>query len=263
MPRIKVGDCQIYYEVHGIGDPLLLVAGLGGVGSYWRDQLADFSSRYQVILHDHRGTGQSDRSRITYSVEQITADLLGLMDALRIERAHLVGHSTGGAIGQIMAIEHPERLRSLVIASSWTKADPFFLRCFTVRKELLLKSGPAAYQHATPLFLYPSWWISANAERLEREEKASLTTFPPVEIAVSRIDAILAFDRAAQLKQIRTPTLVICAKDDNLTPAYFSEELAKSIPDAELVLLERGGHACSQTVPQEFNDAVISFLKAH
>lgn len=263
MPKIEVGNGQLYYEVHGSGEPLLLVAGLGGVGSYWRDQLADFSPRYRVILHDHRGTGQSDHSRIPYSVEQMTADLLGLMDALGIERAHLVGHSTGGAIGQIMSIEHPERLRSLVIVSSWTKADPFFRRCFAVRKELLLKSGPAAYLHAAPLFLYPSWWISANAERLAREEKASLTTFSPVEVVASRIDAILAFDRTAQLPQISTPTLVVCARDDHLTPAYFSEELAKSIPGAELVLLERGGHACSQTVPQEFNEAVLSFLRAH
>lgn len=263
MPKVVVRDCQLYYEVHGTGDPLLLVAGLGGAGAYWAPQVPEFSKHYRVILHDHRGTGQSDHSRITYSVDQMTADLLGLMDALEIERAHFVGHSTGGAIGQIMAIEHPERLRSLVIASSWTKADPFFRRCFAVREELLLKSGPAAYQHAAPLFLYPSWWIDANAERLEREEKASLAAFPPVEVAASRIDAILAFDRTGQLSRIRTATLVVCAKDDNLTPAYFSEALARSIPGAELVLLERGGHACSQTVVEEFNSMVLKFLLAH
>lgn len=263
MPRIEIGQGQLHYETHGSGEPLLLVAGLGGVGAYWRDQVADFSRHYRVILHDHRGTGQSDRSRITYSVEQMTADLLALMDALGIDRAHLVGHSTGGAIGQIMAIEHPERLRSLVIASSWTRADPFFRRCLAVRKELLLRSGAAAYQHATPLFLYPSWWISANAERLLREEQASLATFSPVEVVASRIDAILRFDRTAELKRITTPTLVVCASDDHLTPAYFSEELARAIPGAQLVLLPRGGHACSHTVPGEFNAIVLKFLRGH
>lgn len=263
MPEVSANGARLHYEIHGTGDPVLLVAGLGGAGSYWNPQVPEFSRHYRVVLHDHRGTGRSERSMIAYSVEQMTTDLLGLMDALRIERAHLVGHSTGGAIGQIMAIEHPERLRSLVVANSWTKADAFFRRCFAVRKELLLKSGSAAYQHAAPLFLYPGWWITAHAERLEQEERASLSTFPPVEIAASRIDAILAFDLTTRLKEIRTPTLVICAKDDNLTPAYFSEELAQAIPGAHLALLERGGHACSQTMVEEFNKIVLSFLRAH
>ncbi len=139
MRTIRVGDAELYYEIYGSGEPLLLVPGLGGVGSYWQSQLPEFSRHYRVILHDHRGTGKSERSRIRYSVEQMTADLLGLMDALRIESAHLVGQSTGGAMGQIVAIEHPQRLRKLVLSSTWTTADPFFRRCFAACKELLLK----------------------------------------------------------------------------------------------------------------------------
>jgi len=84
-----------------------------------------------------------------------------------------------------------------------------------------------------------------------------------VEIVVSRLEAGLAFDRTSELAQIQTPTMVICAKDDNLTPPYFSEELAKLIPNPKLVLLERGGHACAQTVPDEFNKIVLSFLLDH
>ena len=263
MPKIKVGNVNLYYEIHGEGDPVLLVPGLGGAGSYWQPQIEPFAERYRVILHDHRGTGQSDKPVMEYSVEQMTDDVLGLMNALGIERAHLVGHSTGGAIGQIVAIEHPERLRTLVMANSWTKADPFFLRCFEVRSELLRKSGPAAYQHAAPLFLYPSWWIRDNAERLAQVEEDSLPAFPPAEIVLSRIDAILAFDRTGQLSKIQAPTLVVCADDDNLTPVYYSEELAAAIPGAELAILDRGGHACSQTVPEEFNERVLAFLADH
>lgn len=260
MPKIRVRNAELYYEEHGSGEPLLLVPGLGGVGSYWRSQLADFGRRYRVILHDHRGTGQSDHSRITYSVEQMTADLLALMDELDIERAHLVGQSTGGAIGQIMAIEHPERLGKLVLSSTWTAADAFFRRCFAARSEILLRSGAAAYQRASSLFIYPSWWISANAAQLESEEAVGLATFPPVEVVVSRIDAILAFDRTAQLGRITAPTLVIAARDDHLTPPYFSEALAGAIPGARLVLLDRGGHAASRISAEEFNRAVLAFL---
>jgi aminoacrylate hydrolase len=263
MPKIKVGEVNLYYETHGTGDPVLLVPGLGGAGSYWQPQIGPFAERYQVVPHDHRGTGQSDHVVMKYSVDQMTDDVLGLMDALGIERAHLVGHSTGGAIGQIMAIEHPERLRSLVIANSWTKADPFFIRCFDVRSELLRKSGAAAYQHAAPVFLFPSWWIRDNAEKIAQAEEASLPSFPPAEIMLSRIEAIVAFDRTQELSKIQTPTLVVCARDDHLTPAYYSEELAAAIPGAKLAMLDHGGHSCSMTVPEEFNKRVLSFLAEH
>ncbi len=263
MPKVSIDHVELYYETNGSGTALLLVPGLGGVGAYWRPQVSVLSQHFQVIVHDHRGTGQSTHDRISYSVEQMAADVLKLMDALGIERAHLVGHSTGGAIGQVIAIEHPERLASVVIYASWTRADPFFTRALTVRKELLLKSGVAAYVQATPLFLYPDWWINANHERLEDEAKQATTSFPPVEIAASRIDGICAFDRHAELGQITTPTLVLCARDDFLTPPYFSQELVRLIPGAQLVLLERGGHACSQTVPDVFNEVVLSFLLAH
>ena len=262
MPRIAINDFELYYETQGRGTPVLLVAGLGGVGAYWRPQVPVFAQHFHVILHDHRGTGQSTHARIVYSVEQMTADLVQLMDALGIERAHLVGHSTGGAIGQVMAIEHPERLASVVICNSWTTADTFFIRALAMRKELLLKSGAAAYARATPLFLYPDWWINANSERLESEEPQAIASFPPAEVAASRIDGICAFDRRAELGQIKTPTLVLCARDDFLTPPYFSEELAVLIPEAQLVFLERGGHACSQTVPEAVNAMVLGYLLA-
>jgi aminoacrylate hydrolase len=213
-------------------------------------------------VHDHRGTGQSEWAKSLYSVDQMAADTLALMNVLGIERTHFVGHSTGGAIGQILAIEAPHRLRTLVLANSWTKADPFFRWCFQVRRELLLKSGLVAYQHAAPLFLYPSWFINQHAAEIEAEQAAS-ASFTTVDIARDRIDAILAFDRTSQLGAIQTPTLVICAHDDTLTPAYFSEELARAIPEAQLVLLETGGHACSRTMASEFNRHVLSFLDLH
>src|SRR5579863_4943199 len=101
MPKLTVHSGEIYYEEHGAGPPLLLVSGLGGLASYWRPQLPALTDRFQVIVHDHRGTGQSEKSRIRYSVEQMAADVVGLMDGLSIPFAHVLGHSTGGAIGQL------------------------------------------------------------------------------------------------------------------------------------------------------------------
>ena len=260
MPKQQFEDFEICYDSAGEGTPLLLVPGLGGVGAYWRPQIEAFSQHFQVITHDHRGCGQSSRSRITYSIEQMTDDLLKLMDAIGIDRAHFVGHSTGGAMGQVMAIEHSDRVISLTLANTWTKACPFRQRVMATRKALLAHVSPEAYVAATRLFLFPSWWIRDHHAQLEEQAAHQLADFPAAEIQISRIDAGLQFDRTAQLGEITTPTLVVGAWDDHLTPAYYSEELAKLIPGARLVVLERGAHCCSLTVPDEFDRTVLPFL---
>ena len=148
----------------------------------------------------------------------------------------------------------------MVRYASWTKADGHVRLCFFVRRRLLRDSGALAYIRATPLFLMPNWWICDNEEALEQAATDTVNSFPSVEIADARIDAVLAFDRTEQLGEIRTPTLVLCARDDILTPPYYSEELARLIPGAELVILQKGGHACSQTTPAQFNEVVLPFL---
>lgn len=262
MPLARVDDGELYYEVHGEGPPLMLVAGLGGVGAYWTPQIEAFSREFRVIVHDHRGTGRSSRSKIVYSLEQMARDTLQLMDALDIERAHLVGHSTGASIGQILGMDHPARMGRIVMASGWTKADGFFRRCFEVRRELLLKSGPEAYVRATPIFLHPSWWIRDNIAALEATEASVYGANPDVEIMNSRIDALLAFDVVERLGEIDAEVLVLGVRNDHLTPAYYSEELARLIPGARLTIMEDGGHAASQTLPEEFNRIVLDFLRA-
>ncbi len=260
MPKANIGDAEIYYEEHGSGEPLLLVSGLGGTAAYWEPNLPALAAKYRVIVHDHRGAGQSTHSKIRYSVEQMTDDVLKLMDQLKIERAHVVGHSTGGAIGQIIATRNPERLKTLVLFATWTKADKFFRQLFAARRALLMQAGKEAYVRAGTLFLYPPYWIRANEAMIEEREKMAIATFAPPEVVASRIDAIVAFDRTAELAQIKTPTLVLCAKDDFITPAYFSEELARKIPGAKLVMLPDGGHCASETALEAFNRALVSFL---
>jgi len=260
MPKANLGEVEIYYESHGEGPPLFLVAGLGGAAAYWTPNIPAVSARYRVITHDHRGAGQSSHSKIKYSVDQMTDDLVRLMDHLEIDRAHVLGHSTGGAIGQTLAVTRPERLASLVIYASWTRADPFFRRLFEARKTLLTASGAAAYVRSTPVFLYPDWWINSNIALIEQREKVTIAAFPAPEVVASRIDAIVTFDRTADLARIATPTLVLCARDDYVTPLYFSEDLARLFPSATLRIFERGGHCISETAPEEFNAVVLEFL---
>ena len=262
MPRISIGDCSLYYEEHGSGEPLLLVPGLSGIGAGFFKQIPELSRHYRVIVHDHRGCGQSDRPIMRYSVEQMTQDVLRLMDALKIERANLVGHSTGGAIGQIMAIERPQRLKKLVLSSTWSHADAFFTRLFESRHALLKHTGPMGYLRATSALLYPAWWVSQNERLLAEQERQQAAAFPPVEIVLSRIEAIMRFDRREQLSRIRVPTLVSVASDDVVTPLYFSQALAKAIPEAKLKVFDGGGHLLYQVADREYTRALIDFFSS-
>jgi aminoacrylate hydrolase len=262
MPTVSIGDADIYYEEAGKGPALMLVPGLSGLGSFWTQQVREFSRDFRVVIHDHRGTGQSTHSRIRYSVEQMAGDVLRLMDKLGIAAAHLVGHSTGGAIGQVIAQDHPERLQSLVLSATWAGRDPFFRRLFESRKEVLLNLGVEAYLRASVLFLAPPWWVSANDAAIAESHRQAIKAAAPVEVMASRIDAIVAFDRRARLGEIRTPTLVIVAADDTITPPFYSDELAERIPGAKLVVLEGGGHFVPQIMPEPYNAAVGAFLRA-
>ena len=261
MPKIVIGEADIYYEEAGRGPGLLLVPGLSGLGSFWAHQMAEFKHDFRVIVHDHRGTGQSTHSRIKYSVEQMADDVLWLMDRLGIASAHLVGHSTGGAIGQVIAQDHPERLQSLVLSATWAGQDAFFRRVFESRKEVLARLGVEAYLRTSVLFLAPPWWVSANDAAITEMHRGLVAAAAPVEVMASRIDAIMAFDRRARLGEIRTPTLVVVAQDDMVTPRFYSDELAERIPGAKLVVLDGGGHFAPQITPEPYNVAVGAFLR--
>jgi aminoacrylate hydrolase len=262
VPTVSIGDADISYEEQGRGPALMLVPGLSGQGSFWAPQVPDFARDFRVVVHDHRGAGRSTHSRIRYSVEQMADDTLRLMDALGIAAAHLVGHSTGGAIGQVIAQDHPDRLLSLVLSATWAGRDPYFRRLFEARKEILLARGLPAYLRASVLVLAPPWWISANDAAITASHQQQLAAWPPVEVVASRIDAIMAFDRRDRLDRIRVPVLVIVAEDDMVTPRYGSDELASRIPGAKLVVLDRGGHFVPQVTPEPYNAAVGAFLRA-
>jgi len=260
MPKVAIADGEIQCEMAGRGDPLIFVSGLGGIGSYWRPQVPAFSSRFRLITYDHRGTGTSDRLQRAFSIDQMTAELAQLMDALKIERAHIVGWSTGGAIGQTLAIEQPQRIARLVLCSTWTHCDPWFRRLFEARREILLRGGSELYAAFFPLWVYPSDYVNAHDAGIEEELRRAIAGAPPVEVAMGRINALLAFDRRAGLPRIKTPTLVVASDNDYVIPSYHAEALARAIPGARLVILRGAGHANTATRPDEFNRIVLEFL---
>jgi aminoacrylate hydrolase len=262
MPTVSVAGGSIHYEEHGQGEPLVFVSGLSGVGRYWHPQVPAFGARYRVITYDQRGTGGSDRLQRSFSVDQMTAELVGLMDALHIERSHIVGLSTGGAIGQTLAIEHPERITRLVMCSTWTHCDPWFRRLFEARRAMYQQCGPQLHAMFHPLWLYPPDYVNAHEAEIDEERRRNGGATPPVEVSVGRIDALLAFDRRADLARIRVPTLIMASDNDYITPSYYAQTLARDIPGAKLVIFRGGGHSLSKTRLEEFNRIVLEFLEA-
>lgn len=252
---------NVYYEVQGRGPALLLVTGLAGVASYWNPNIAVLAEHFTVIRYDHRGTGQSPRSDGAYSIEGLTEDLVGLLDALGLDQVMLLGHSTGGAIGQVLAATFPGRVSRMVLYGSWATLGPQMALCMELRLKLLQAYGPALYHRASPVFLYPPRYVTENwkAIALALDEATAQST--TASILEARIKAVTGFDGRAYLPRIACPTLVLVAKDDILTPVECSEELACGIPDAMLQVLPQGGHAASVCEPESFHKAVRSFLE--
>jgi aminoacrylate hydrolase len=262
MPKVAIADGEIHYEMAGDGEPLILVSGLNGVGRYWQPQVPVFAQRYKVVTYDQRGMGASDRVQRKFSVDQMAAELAELMDALQIPRAHIVGLSTGGAIGQTLAIERPQRVLKLVLCSTWTHCDPWFRRLFEARRAMYQQCGPELHSMFHPLWLFPPDYVNAHDDEITEEQRNAPAKSTPVEVSVGRIDALLAFDRRAGLPRIQAPTLVMACDNDYITPSYYSEAIARAIPHAKLLIPHGGGHSFSKTCPAEFNRIVLDFLAA-
>lgn len=261
MPKAALADGEIFYETAGAGPALLLVPGLGGVGAFWKAQVEAFAPYFTVITHDHRGCGQSSHTKQAYSVDGMAADVIGLMDALKIDRAHYIGHSTGGAIGQVLAATQASRIDRLVLGATWRVADPYFKALFAARKRVLLDSGNEAYADAAALALFPPYYIRDHAETLKAERRVALPLAAAPEITASRIDAICAFDGTAHLRKIGQPTLIVVADDDMVTPRYLSDDLKQHLPHALYRVMARGGHMVPRTEAQAFNGIVLPFLR--
>ncbi|MYZ47578.1 alpha/beta fold hydrolase [Propylenella binzhouense] len=262
MPFVRTPDgCRIHAETEGEGHPLLLIPGLGGSAAFWNPHRSLLRDGHRLILFDHRGAGRSDRPEQRYTIEALAEDVVSVLDHFGVERAHVVGHSTGGAIGQVLALDAADRVAGLVLSGTWDRADYRFRTLFAFRAAVLERMGPAAYQDLTNILGYAPDWVNAHAPDLERATKAAAADLEPIAVTAARIRMLLDFDRSAELHRIAAPTLVVSAEDDAMVPAYHAERLAAAIPGARSVRFA-GGHFYPRVRPQAFADAVLNFLRS-
>lgn len=243
------------------GEAVLLSAGLGGLAGFWAPQLPALEPRFRVIHYDHRGTG-ANREALPegYAIAHMARDVIEVLDAAGVARAHVLGHALGGLVALELARMAPERVGRLVLVNAWAKADVHTERCFDIRLGILAAQGPAAYVAAQPLFLHSAEYASAHHAKILAEIAHGTAHFQGEDTLRKRIAALRAFDARGWLAGIAAPTLVAAAKDDLLVPWTASQRLAEALPNARLWLTDHGAHAFTVERPEPFNSALAGFL---
>jgi 3-oxoadipate enol-lactonase len=264
MPFASVNGVKLNFELHGeSGDPLVLVHGYTGDITDWRHQLPAFSPSFRVLIADNRGHGKSEApgDRSSYTVEQMTADMMALVDDLGFERFHLLGHSMGGAIAQEIAIASPERLLSLTLHDTTNSfAAPLMNSALAVWRDYRFKVAESEGMHAvaamTSPFPPPPHMPAARLEET-RDRLAAMT----VDAFIGAWEGLAAWQGAeTRAAAITAPSLVIYGDIDTQFIIDGSLSLAATIPGAQLAVIPQSGHQPQFERPEQFNAALGAFL---
>jgi pimeloyl-ACP methyl ester carboxylesterase len=265
MPKVRVGDVALHYVEAGTGEPLLLVMGLGGDHLAWGLQMPVFAQRYRVIAFDNRGVGQSDVPDHPYTTRLMAEDAAGLLAALGVARAHVIGLSMGGMIAQELALNHPARVRTLQLHATYARPDGYLRALVAAWRTVRAALGREEALRTMALWLFTPEAYDERPQLVETLLQTALANPYPQSVTgfMRQTDAVLAHDTLDRLAAIRCPTLVSVADQDVLVPPRFSRELAARIPGAELVVIPGSGHVALWEHPDAFTGVCLAFLAKH
>ena len=257
---------RLHVVDQGKGDPVLWIQGMNAPAAAWAVQLTHFGQTHRGIAPDTRGVGLSDAPPGPYTTRQLAQDVIAILDAMSIERTHVVGLSLGGAVAQELALAHPARVRSLALLASFAAQSP--------RSRALLEAWRVLFpavaaderlRKAWELQAY-SWLFTERFWRSAANVRAALrfASSQPLQTPqgfIGQIDAALSHDSRDRLPGVRAPTLVIHGAVDQLSPKENGEELSRLIPGAELLLLADVGHAVNLEAQRAVNAALRGLWK--
>lgn len=262
---VRTNGQELYYEIHGDGPPLVLVMGIGYDSSLWTlQQVPALSTRFRVVLLDNRDAGRSSRADHPYDIADMADDLAGLLDALDIPRAHLLGLSMGSMIGIEFALRHADRLDRLVLAGP--NASPARSTVDPISTWNWVKThDPDGETFAAQQF---TWLFSTAFLRNQQavQETAALLASNPNPVEPEAYDrqsqAYLRFDALDRIHDIQAATLVVVGEQDLLTPPWVAREVAAGIPGARLHIVtgEGSSHVLPLERPDDFNRLAVGFL---
>ena len=257
MPKEKVKDIEMYYEITGEGEYLLLIHGLGSSTRDWEEQVPIFSQKYQVITLDLRGHGKTDKPKGPYSMRMFAEDIAELLKKLEIKSIHILGISLGGGIAFQFAVDYPELVKSLIIVNAAIEIplDSFkmkleaFKRIFIVKLVGMKKMGKV---------LAPRLFIKTEQEDL-REKLIERWAENDKKAYLSAMRALIGWSVRDQLDKVKFPTLII-GSDEDYAPTSVKEEYTALLSDAKFIEIKDARHAVPIEKPKEFNEIVMKFL---
>lgn len=254
----------MYYEIHGEGaQTLVLIRGLGSDLCAWYEQTPVFARHFRTVVFDNRGAGRTGKPAAAYSIREMAADTAGLLDALGIGRAALLGVSMGGMIAQEFALNYSGKLSCLILGCTnfgglrAVSAAPEIIAAITAGRE-----APAENAAIQRRAVFCDQTLASRPEVIEKYEQARARFPMPPQAFANQVSAVMRHDTEARLKSIAAPTLVLTGREDRLVPPQNSRLIAGLVPGARFQELP-GGHLFFSEYPDRFNAAVIDFVKAH
>lgn len=259
MPYAENAGVKIFWEEEGQGEPLLLIMGLGYTLDMWYRVKPLITDRFRVISFDNRGVGKTDVPPAGYSIADMANDAVAVLDAAGVDETHVLGASMGGMIAQELALNHPERVRSLILGCTAcggpdaVTAEPEVLEALMARADLSPEEGvrvmvPYIYDANTP------------AQWIEEDLEIRMRTFPTPEGYLGQIQAITGHGTFDRLEQVQVPTLVVHGQSDRLVPHANGEDIARRIPGAKFVSLPNASHLFFTDQPDATGAALDEFL---
>jgi pimeloyl-ACP methyl ester carboxylesterase len=264
MPKQKVNGIEMYYEMHGQGDSLVLIMGLRRNVEWWYRQIPTLSKHFEVLVFDNRGAGRTDKPKMDYSIRLFADDTDGLMEALGIRKANILGVSMGGYIAQELALNYPDRVKRLVLACTGpggeraVLASPERLKKFTANEGLT----PEEILRKDMDIYFSDEYLKRNHEKMEGFIKLSLRYYQPPDAFERQFAACLGHDTVNRLSRIGAPTLILTGDDDPLVPPENSKILNELIPGSKLVFSPGKRHCFFMEEADRFNQMVIDFFES-
>ncbi len=260
--KATVNGIETYYEVHGKeGNPWLVFShSLACSVRMWDGEIARYKDKYRVLAYDTRGHGQSAAPKGPYTLEQLAEDLHALLKHLKIEKPHFVGLSMGGMIGQTAALKYPGMFGSMTLCDTTSRYPAEAAPMWEERIRIAESKGMAPLVQPTLERWFTEPFRKNQPEKVR--SVAGLIEKTPVPGYAGCCAAIPKINVTSRLKEIKTPTLVICGHEDPATPPAMAREIQQGIPGAKLALIPQAAHLANIEQPEAFNRALAEFLSS-